>query len=100
MAPAFFTFNILFFSDWNFCSGNTLIASKEHFASTRKFDEDALVQVVAGGPDAYQPTILYSMLKAINLAQKELLIATPYFIPGDPILDALKIAALGGLSVK
>jgi len=98
--PGVFYLQYLFFSDWNFCSGKTMIASKEHFASTRKFEDDALVQVVAGGPDAYQPTILFSMLKAINLAQKEILITTPYFIPGEPIIDALKIAALAGLSVK
>ena len=51
-------------------------------------------------PDADQPAVLFSILQAINLARKEILITTPYFIPGDTILDALKIAALSGLSVK
>jgi cardiolipin synthase len=43
---------------------------------------------------------LFSLLQAIYLAKKEILITTPYFIPGDSILEALRIAALSGLSVK
>jgi cardiolipin synthase len=43
---------------------------------------------------------LYSLLQAINLAEKELLITTPYFIPGESVLDAIITAALGGVSVK
>ena len=58
------------------------------------------MQVVASGPDADQPAILFSILQAINLATKEILITSPYLIPGDTILDALKAAALSGLSVK
>ena len=37
---------------------------------------------------------------AIYLAKEEILITTPYFIPGNSILDALRIAALSGLKVK
>ncbi|MCR6719857.1 MAG: phospholipase D-like domain-containing protein [Chitinophagaceae bacterium] len=40
------------------------------------------------------------MLQAIYLAEKELLITTPYFIPGDSMLEAISIAALSGLKVK
>jgi cardiolipin synthase len=39
-------------------------------------------------------------LQAISLAEEEILITTPYFIPGESILDALIISALGGVSVK
>jgi cardiolipin synthase len=44
--------------------------------------------------------VLFSILQAIYLAQEEILITTPYFIPGDNIMDALRIAASSGLSVK
>jgi cardiolipin synthase len=44
--------------------------------------------------------VLYSILQAIYLAKKEILITTPYFISGDSIIDALSIAAMSGLSVK
>jgi cardiolipin synthase len=39
-------------------------------------------------------------LQAVYLAQEEILITTPYFIPGESMLEALTIAALSGLSVK
>jgi cardiolipin synthase len=62
--------------------------------------EDVYVQIVSSGPDSVQPSVLFSVLEAIYLATKEILITTPYFIPGDSILDALRIAALSGISVK
>ncbi len=98
--PGVFYLQYLFFTDWSFCCGKKIKPTIEHFVADKKFQEDSLVQVVASGPDARQPAILFSMLKAISLARKEILITTPYFIPGDAILDALKVAALSGLSVK
>ena len=59
-----------------------------------------MVQIVDSGPDSVQPAILFSILQAIYLAKEEILITTPYLIPGDNVLDALRIAALSGLSVK
>ena len=98
--PGVFYLQYLFFTDWNFCSGKKVKPSAEHFAAEKTYPEDTMVQVVASGPDSDQPAVLFSILQAINLAKKEILITTPYFIPGDTILDALKIAALSGISVK
>ena len=98
--PGVFYLQYLFFTDWNFCCDKKVKPSVEHFAADKMYPENTLVQVVASGPDADQPAVLFSILQAINLAKKEILITTPYFIPGDTILDALKIAALAGISVK
>ena len=98
--PGVFYLQYLFFTDWNFCCGKKIKPTIEHFVADKKFPEDTLLQVVASGPDADQPAILFSILQTINLATKEILITTPYFIPGDAILDALKVAALSGISVK
>ena len=98
--PGVFYLQYLFFTDWNFCCGKKVKHSKDHFASHTKYDDDTLVQVVASGPDADQPAVMFSILHAISLAKKEILVTTPYFIPGDTILDALKIAALSNISVK
>ncbi|MGH2647369.1 MAG: cardiolipin synthase [Ginsengibacter sp.] len=98
--PGVFYLQYIFFTDWNFCTGKIPKPYKQHFAGGKINDENAIAQVVSSGPDADQPTILFSMLQAISLAKKEILITTPYFIPGDTIIDALKIAALSGVSVK
>jgi cardiolipin synthase len=63
-------------------------------------EKDNFVQISASGPDSTQPSVQYSILQAIYLAKEEILITTPYFIPGDSIMDALKVAALSGLKVK
>lgn len=58
------------------------------------------IQIAASGPDSPNSTIMLSLLKAITMAKKEVLITTPYFIPGGSILDGLTMAALSGVSVK
>lgn len=98
--PGVFYLQFLFITDWNFCTAKKMKIDKLHFLTTAKFKENAFTQVVASGPDSSQPSILYSMLQAIYLAKKEIFITTPYFIPGESILEALGIAALSGISVK
>ena len=98
--PAVYYLQYLFITDWNFCCGKPLIADTSYFAANGKTNENCFVQIAAGGPDSLLPTVLYSILQAIYLAKEEILITTPYFIPGDSLLDALCVAALGGLKVK
>ena len=98
--PGVFYLQYLFLTDWNFCSGKKLQPDKLHFLPTNEHKEDSFLQIAASGPDSEQPSVLFSLLQAIYLAKKEILITTPYFIPGDSILEALRIAALSGLSVK
>jgi len=92
----------LFLCDWNFCAQEHLQPDEVFFPqpASLSVNGNKLVQIAASGPDSDSPTILYSLLQAIHLAEKEILITTPYFIPGESILDALITAALGGLSVK
>lgn len=98
--PGVYYLQYLFLSDWNFCSTRNLNPKQEYFSQEVTHNGDKYVQIVGGGPDSVQPSVLFSLLQAIYLAQKEILITTPYFIPGDNIIDALRIAASSGLSVK
>jgi cardiolipin synthase len=98
--PGVFYLQYLFLSDWNFCCGRNVQPENLHFVVNTSKGDDAYLQVAASGPDSLQPSVLFSLLQAIYLAKKELLITTPYFIPGDSILEAIRIAALSGLSVK
>jgi cardiolipin synthase A/B len=90
----------LFFCDFNFCANQKLEPGPVYFDSAAHPGGTESVQIAASGPDSPTSTIMLSMLKAINLARRELLITTPYFIPGETILNALKVASLGGVSVK
>lgn len=90
----------LFLTDWNFCCNNKLDPSELYFADIPECHNNCYVQIAAGGPDSLLPTILYSLMQAINLAEEEVLITTPYFIPGDSMLDAICMAAMSGVKVK
>ncbi len=92
----------LFLCDWNFCAKDSVQPDEKYFPREKYFpvNGNKVVQIAASGPDSDTPTIMFSLLQAINLATKEILITTPYFIPGDSLIDALIIAALSGISVK
>jgi len=92
----------IFLSDWNFCSDMNIQPNPMLFPPLNTFPvkDDKVVQIVASGPDSGTPSILLSVLKAINLAKKEILITTPYFVPGESLMNALITASLSGLSVK
>lgn len=98
--PGVFFLQYLFLTDWNFCSGKKVDPEEVLFPVPGDHKEDRFIQVAASGPDSEQPSVLFSLLQAIYLAKKEILITTPYFIPGDSILEGLRIAGLSGLSVK
>ncbi|WP_152888741.1 cardiolipin synthase, partial [Clostridium tarantellae] len=67
---------------------------------TNHIKEDLLMQLVKSGPDSTFPAIMQGMLKMISLATERIYITTPYFVPNEAILDALRVAALGGVSIK
>lgn len=98
--PAVYYLQYLFITDWKFCCNNSLKAEEVYFKIVKETKQDSFVQIAASGPDSVLPSVLYSILQAIYIAKKEILITTPYFIPGDSIMDALSVAALSGLSVK
>ncbi|MGL4736724.1 MAG: cardiolipin synthase [Cellulosilyticaceae bacterium] len=58
------------------------------------------MQLVASGPDSKYPAIKNGYIKLISEAKHTIRIQTPYFIPDDALLTALKLAALSGVSVQ
>jgi cardiolipin synthase len=98
--PGVYYLQYLFITDWNFCSGKKVKPQDVYFGESDANKENAYVQIAGSGPDSVQPSILFSILQAIYLAKEEILITTPYFIPGDSVVYALRVAAQSGLSVK
>ena len=58
------------------------------------------IQIVSSGPDSQWPSIKDGYLKMISNAKEKVFIETPYFIPDDSILEALRLAGLAGLDVR
>jgi cardiolipin synthase len=91
----------LFLCDWNFCANDDLQPNELFFPKpSMLLKGNKIVQIAAIGPDSETPTILFSLLQAINLATKEILITTPYFIPDESLIDAIIVAAMSNVSVK
>jgi cardiolipin synthase A/B len=98
--PGVFYLQYLFICDWNFCTGKKLSVRRDYFPSIKTKKGNAIVQIAASGPDSDSPTIMYSLMETIGMTKEELLITSPYFIPGQTILDAICAAALSGVKIK
>ena len=59
-----------------------------------------LMQIVPDEPDLPQPILKYSYEWVIQHARKYIWLQTPYFVPPEPVLDAMKIAALSGVDIR
>ena len=57
------------------------------------------VQVVPSGPIETDDGLLLMLLTLINAARKELVLTTPYFIPDESLMRAIRAAAASGVQV-
>lgn len=88
-----------FLLDWCYAANETMDACEKYF--TKKEQVGTIgIQIVASGPDSTKQNIKNGYLKMINNAKKRVFIQTPYFIPDESILEALKISALSGVDVR
>jgi cardiolipin synthase len=88
----------IFLLDWNYAR-NTSDYDIRYFPDST-VTEARLVQIVASGPDSDWESIMQAYFAAIATADQYVFISTPYFLPNQSILTALKTAALSGITVK
>jgi cardiolipin synthase len=69
-------------------------------AEKNRFDGHAAVVIVSGGPRQRRSYIRETFLVNIASATEEILIATPYFVPGPRIIRSLLRAARRGVRVR
>lgn len=62
--------------------------------------KDKLIQIVPDEPDLPLPILQLSYEWALQHARKYIYLQTPYFVPTEPVMDALKSAALCGVDVR
>jgi cardiolipin synthase len=89
-----------FIDDWAFATGETL---GEHWFQPEAGDAapagDVPARGIAAGPDESFERIRWTMLAALALAEREVRIVTPYFLPDPTLADALALAAMRGVVV-
>ena len=89
-----------FLVDWYFVDRTQISDRKYYPKSTEPISNTTLIQTVTSGPVTPYPEIMQGMVRVILAAKRYLYIETPYFLPTEPVLFALKTAALGGVDVR
>ncbi|AZB44793.1 cardiolipin synthase [Bacillus sp. FJAT-42376] len=93
--------HMIFLQDWYYMTGKELDTAKFLAADPDDFPEgNGGVQMIAGGPDNKWENIKSLFFSMIVSAKDSIWIASPYFIPDEDILSALKVAALSGVDVR
>jgi cardiolipin synthase len=88
----------IFLLDWNFANGTTEYDPRYFPVNTVK--EKTLIQMVSSGPDSDWQSIMQAYFAAIATATQYVYISTPYFLPNESIMTAMKTAALSGIDVR
>ncbi|MES1162015.1 MAG: phospholipase D-like domain-containing protein, partial [Rhizobacter sp.] len=68
-------------------------------ADVPDFEDGGLAQYLPSGPDQTEDTAHALLIDACFRAEHRLLAITPYFVPGDGLRDALRLAARRGVQV-
>ncbi|KJR48780.1 Cardiolipin synthetase [Desulfosporosinus sp. I2] len=88
----------IFLNDWQFVTGEEYHGSC-YFPQT-SIMQNLPIQILVDGPDSIYSAILQSFFSMITMAKHSIYIETPYFIPDESLIMALKTAALKGLDVR
>jgi cardiolipin synthase len=90
-----------FLVDWYFVD-RTLITGRQYYPPVegQPTGDSCIGQVVTSAPDTTYPEIMQGYVQAITTARSYIFIETPYFLPSEPVLFALKAAAVRGVDVR
>ena len=89
---------MVFLIDWYYTTKKE--SFDERYFPKLNYMGNSMIQVVATGPDSDWEAIHYAYFSAICNAKERVYIETPYFIPDESLLRALKSAALSGVDVR
>jgi cardiolipin synthase A/B len=90
--------NAIFEADWEFAS--SLALPKAETGGATGEIQGVPLRVVPSGPDTKNDPIYDALLSAAFRAEKRFWVSTPYFIPDEPLVRALTIAARRGVDVR
>ena len=91
--------NKRFILDWDYASEEN-ITDMDEFFPEHKVNGDVGIQIISSGPDHMEEYIKNAYMKIVNDAKEYVYIQTPYFVPDEPFMEALKISALSGIDIR
>lgn len=99
--PAAAQLEVVFLSDWRFCTHELLDEPKFFPLQAIKLSNNqAITQIVTSGPIGPWDAIMQGMVHVCEQSRRYLYIQTPYFTPTAPVLMAIQNAALAGVDVR
>ena len=87
-----------FLVDWYFVD-RTLVSGREYYPRAEETD-GGLSQLVTSNPTSPWPDIMQGYVRILLEARHYVYMETPYFLPTEPILFAMRTAALSGVDVR
>ncbi len=96
---AAFAVQLLFMAMWHATTKETF-DDLAYFPELPEVTDFVPVQIVAGGPDSQWKSLRQMLFQMIVSAKETCYIQSPFFIPDETILEAMKSAALAGVDVR
>ncbi len=91
--------NAVFINDWSFVTDGELLYDMKYFPMP-DVPQTLPIQIATSGPDSPHATIMQAYFAAIGNARRYIYLSTPYLLPNQPIVTALKVAAMSGVDVR
>lgn len=89
-----------FLIDWYFVD-RKLITSRAYYpVQTGVESNDCIMQIVTDGPVSEWPEMMQGYVRILLEAKRYVYIETPYFLPTEPVMFAMRTAALAGVDVR
>lgn len=89
-----------FLVDWYFVD-RTLVTNRKYYPPMPwKISNDCLAQMVTSSPIAPWPDIMQGYVRILLEAKNYVYMESPYFLPTEPVLFAMRTAALAGVDVR
>ena len=89
-----------FLVDWYFVD-RTLLSNRRYYPPMPwRIDNGCLAQFVTSSPIAPWPDIMQGYVRILLEAKRYVYMETPYFLPTEPVLFAMRTAALAGVDVR
>lgn len=89
-----------FLVDWYFVS-RTLVTDRRYYPPVDKtIDNNCLAQIVTSSPVSPWPDIMQGYVRVLLQAHRYVYLESPYFLPTEPVLFAMRTAALSGVDVR
>ena len=89
-----------FLVDWYFVD-RTLITNRCYYpVQDRSISNDCIMQIVTSSPISKWPEMMQGYVRILLEAKRYVYMETPYFLPTEPVMFAMRTAALAGVDVR